>query len=92
MNKKKFLIAGICLALVAVLLISAVSIVHANDTQTPEEIVVEETGDAQYRFSYVRVGGTDEEPIYQLVIEVIGDEPLVIQGGTIFGGEMEGEE
>lgn len=43
-------------------------------------------GDAQYRITYEVIGGTPENPIYQMVIEVIGDEPLVIEGGSILGG------
>lgn len=42
-------------------------------------------GDAQYRITYEVIGGTPENPIYQMVIEVIGDEPLIIEGGSILG-------
>ena len=88
-NKKKLVILLTCIALVVALAASIVTI-GAADRKDESLTSVEETGDAQYRFTYVRVGGTDEEPIYSLVIEVIGDEPLVIEGGTILGGEMGG--
>lgn len=88
-NKKKLVILLTCLALVVALAASIITI-GADCQQEDPAAALEETGDVQYRFSYVRVGGTDEEPIYSLVIEVIGDEPLVIEGGTIFGGEMGG--
>lgn len=92
MKRKNCAIIALFLAVVLVLTAIIGGIVHqAKQPQQLEEVgepivSTEQIGDAQYRFTYERVGGTDEEPIYQLVIEVVGDEPLVIEGGSIFGG------
>ena len=92
MRRKNYAVVAILLAVVLVMALAIGGIVHqAKQPQQLEEVgepivSTEQIGDAQYRFTYERVGGTDEEPLYQLVIEVVGDEPLIIEGGSIFGG------
>lgn len=92
MKRKNFAIVALFLAVVLVLAAAIGGIAHhAKQPQQLEEVgepivSTEQIGDAQYRFTYERVGGTDEEPLYQLVIEVVGDEPLIIEGGSILGG------
>lgn len=92
MRRKNYAVVAILLAVVLVMALAIGGIVHqAKQPQQLEEVgepivSTEQIGDAQYRFTYERVGGTDEEPLYQLVIEVIGDEPLIIEGGSILGG------
>lgn len=92
MRRKNYAVVAILLSVVLVLALAIGGIVHqAKQPQQLEEVgepivSTEQVGDAQYRFTYERVGGTDEEPLYQLVIEVVGDEPLIIEGGSLFGG------
>ena len=92
MKRKNYTIFALMLAIGLVISMAGVAVRnHVTQPQKLEEVgepitSTEQIGDAQYRFTYERVGGTDDEPIYQLVIEVVGDEPLVIEGGSLFGG------